>query len=235
MQAPFAAACALPEVLEAAVAERNLPLQLAKCAFHVPVLWGSRCKASRESKATGKHYSAQPRRLGGAPGADARGDIALPLVAESAPASAPEHALRLSGKAVRLADAALEVLALAPSAPATQAMLALCRGVIARALDRDAGAPPCSAPLPRACILDQRALQVAAATFDAIPTGEMLRSLRLPVRRAGLGMPFHVVPFARVARSGGPGRPCARPRPAGGPRGRSPPAMAARARPWPKA
>ena len=60
MQAPFAAACALPEVLEAAVAERNLPQQLAKCAFHFPVLWGSRCKAPRESEASGTLYLRSP-------------------------------------------------------------------------------------------------------------------------------------------------------------------------------
>ena len=113
--------------------------------------------------------------------------------------------MRRKEKAVKLANATLEMMNIAPPAAAKQAAFALCRGIFAHALDYDAGVLPSSDLLPHARDLDQYVLRVAAATFDMEPerlTATTILQMRLPVSFGGLqlDLPSHVLPLARVAR-----------------------------------
>ena len=89
----------------------------------------------------------------------------MPLYA----AGVPEQTRQRLDRAIRLADAALELMRLAPPAGAKQAAFALCRGIVAHALDYDAGVLPSSALLPHARILDNGVVSVVAASIDLRP------------------------------------------------------------------
>ena len=113
--------------------------------------------------------------------------------------------LRRKEKALKLADAALEMIKLAPPAGARQAAFTIARKVVAHALDYDAGVLPCSTLLPHAGAIDDAVVRIAAATVDLRPgqlTPHQLVQLRLPTRCGGmqLDFPSHVIPLARAAR-----------------------------------
>ncbi|CAK0833281.1 unnamed protein product, partial [Prorocentrum cordatum] len=134
-------------------------------------------------------------------GTEARGDLAMPLYA----AGVPKQTQQRLDRAIRLADAALEMMRLAPPARAKQAAFALRRGIVAHALDYDAGVLPCSALLPHARVLDQSVVCVVAASIDLRPdqlTEAELQQISLPVWYAGLqvDVPSRIVPLARAAR-----------------------------------
>ena len=108
-------------------------------------------------------------------------------------------------KALKLAEATLEMIALAPPAGARQAGFTLARSVIAHSLDYDAGVLPCSALLPHASVIDQAVLSITAATMGVSPhelTEDVRLQMRLPTRYAGLQLDSvdHIVPLARVAK-----------------------------------
>ena len=204
IQVPMYLACVLMDAVLEVTSARNLSLQLPKCAFHVPALAGM---ASGDWPLAATNLAKRiPFHKGGLEllGTEACGDIAVPLYVQPGEGVIPERTLRRKQKAFKLADAALEMLHLAPPAAAKQAVCAIVRGIIAHSLDYDAGVLPCSNLLSHARALDQRVAHVAAATFDAEHTEltEMnLKQLRLPARLSGLqvDMPSHVLPLARLA------------------------------------
>ena len=136
-------------------------------------------------------------------GTEACGDVSVPLYVDRH--HVPQHTLRRKQKVVRLADAALEMVRLAPPSSAKQAAFSIGRCIIAHALDYDAGVLPCSSLLPHARELDQHVLRVTSATFDMTPdelSKENVLQMSLPVNYAGLqiDMPSRIAPLARVAR-----------------------------------
>ena len=205
IQVPLAAAGVLLDVVTTAAAARNLPLQLQKCAFHVPALARkARHDWPAEAVALSERISFRQDGLV-LLGTEACGDLAIPLKSLEAAIAVPEQTLKRKAKAIRLADATMEVLKLAPPAAAKQAVFSVNRAIVSHALDYDAGVVPCSALLPHARDLDQTVLAVACATFDARPEqlSEMeMQQLSLPVAFAGLqvDLPSHIIPLARAAR-----------------------------------
>ncbi|CAK0821398.1 unnamed protein product, partial [Prorocentrum cordatum] len=165
VQVPLPVACTLLEVIVGAAAARNLPLQLAKCAFHIPVLAGTRPEnlpdAARALADRIQYSPDGPVLLG----TEARGDLEVPLYA-GAGGAIPQPTARRLDRARRLAEAVLEMVQLAPLASAKQAGLAPCGGVVAYALDCGAGVLPCSVLLPHVRVLDQHVLRAVAAAID---------------------------------------------------------------------
>ncbi|CAK0827898.1 unnamed protein product [Prorocentrum cordatum] len=186
LQVPLAIAAQLLAAVEAASAARDLALQLAKCAFHVPALAGTPLQAPPgDARALAARVPYRPDGLS-LLGAEARGDQRL-------------------NWAIRLADNALEMMRLAPPACDEQAAFALRRGIVAHALDYDAGVALCSAMLPRARVLDQCVAGAVAASIDARPEqlAEVeLQHIGLQVWFDGLhvDMPSRIAPLARATR-----------------------------------
>jgi hypothetical protein len=205
MQVPLEAALTLLDAVREATASRQLPLQVKKCTFHVPALEGVRredCPEQARLLAQHISYSADGLVL---LGTEACGDQAIPLYQARQPDCIPKHTLQRKQKAIKLAEATLEMIALAPPAGAEQAGFTLARNIVARALDYDAGVLPCSILLPHAGDIDAAVMRIAAATVDLLPeqlTSAQLLQLRLPVRYAGmqLDLPSHSLPLARAAR-----------------------------------
>jgi hypothetical protein len=108
-------------------------------------------------------------------------------------------------KALRLASAITEMLALAPQAGGRQPGFALARNIVAHSLDYDAGVLPCSNLLPHASAIDDAVLNIVAVTVDMLPdqfTEEQRLQIQLPTRCAGMqvDLPTRLIPLARTAR-----------------------------------
>ena len=174
----------------------------SKCAFHVPAL---RRVAMEEwpSEAIGLAQRIAHRSDGlTLLGTTAAGELAVPLYE---PLSLPGATQTRIDKALKLSDAILQMINLAPQAGARQAGFALARCVVAHSLDFDAGVLPCSLLLPHAGAIDRAVIAIAAASID-LRTTELSEQQRqqmcLPTRFAGLqlDLPSCVIPLARAAR-----------------------------------
>ena len=138
-------------------------------------------------------------------GTEACNDLAVPLYSSQQHGNLPKHTLHRRDKALKLADATVEMIKLAPPAGARQAAFTIARKVVAHALDYDAGVLPCSMLLPHAGAIDDAVTRIAAATLDVEPhqlSPEQLTQLSLPTRCSGmqLDLPSRIVPLARAAR-----------------------------------
>ena len=204
IQAPLEAVSFVLDCVLGAAAAKSLELQLSKCCFHVPrfaqadrSLWPDQMVAFDERV---------PHRIEGITmlDTDACGDLGVPLY-KNEPRQLPRQTLKRKLKAMALAEATLEMIALAPPASAKQAGYTIARCVVAHALDYDAGVVTCSSLLPHASDLDNAVLRIAAATLDlqfAEISDDLRLQIQLPTRCAGiqLDMPSLLVPLARAAR-----------------------------------
>ena len=117
----------------------------------------------------------------------------------------PEATEKRITKYLCLADAIVEMIALAPPAGARQAGVSLCRSMVAHSLDFDAGVLPCSTLLPHTHAIDEAVIAIVAATMDLLPrnlSDDQRQQLALPTRFAGvqLDLPSRLAPLARAAR-----------------------------------
>ena len=139
------------DVVFDATASRHLPLQLPKCPFHVPALTG--VAAANGPSAVRQLARRIKYDLHGLVllGTEACCDKAVPLSRPEQTEHTPSQTLQRKEKAIKIAAATLQMIALAPPAGARQAGFTIARCIIAHALDYDAGfraAPCCLTPAP---------------------------------------------------------------------------------------
>jgi hypothetical protein len=202
IQAPTESVPALMASLGRALDTLGLPLQLAKCKWHVPMLRGmARTDWPPSATKLLDILSESPDGITML-GTEACRELSTPLyVGLTCPAQCTARLER----ACTLSDRVQEMMRIAPPAGAKQAAFALARCLISHALDFDASVLPCSLVLPHASILDQKVLEIIALTMD-VPTAaelppEALAQLNLPQRLGGLqvDLPSHTAPLARAA------------------------------------
>jgi len=166
IQVPLDAACLLMKSVLEATQKYALPLQLPECAFHVPALADQTEEEwSEEVKQLSQTISYCPEGLI-LLGTEACKEQEIPLYPPRVPERLPEPALKRKDKALRLASATLEMLALATLAGGKQPGFAIARGIIAHSFDCDAGVLPCSTLLPHASIIDDAVENIVARIMD---------------------------------------------------------------------
>ena len=201
VQCPRASLGTFVFVVNEKLAEYGLPLQSAKCTFHVPSLAGiaqPNLPEDLRHVADSIAYSSDSITL---LGTEACREQATPLRISEA---LPRHTQQRVDKALRLAARITEMVQLAPPAGAKQAAFALTRCVVAHSLDYDACVVPCSIMLPHARLVDQAVIDVIALTLDttsaSLPATARAQ-LCLPQRHGGLqvDLPSSICPLARTA------------------------------------